>query len=110
MKLHEIKSKIELSPTMMGLAEEKRIINDIMKNTPEDIKANVEIFSEIMSNLLISRSTSFYEIATSDEDFFCVFSEWLLDLARFFEGPRHEEFTDLSRIYSTSPHNFKQFK
>jgi hypothetical protein len=101
--LNELKEALSKKPTMMGLSGEKGVIVELMKMGSNEILQEPQIFSEIMWDLLISRSTSFYAISDQDAAFFMAFSKWLKDMSDLVSGPRKEEMKDLARIYSLSP-------
>ena len=103
MNIQDIKERMAQLPTMMGLEEEKFIIETIMMIDPKSLNIDVQNLSDVMSDLLVSRSTSFYDITGTDKAFFNSFAKWLLDISTLFENPRKAEFVDLARIYSTFP-------
>lgn len=103
MNLIKIKEFLATMPTMMDLKDEKQIYQRIMDAESEINNHNISLLSEIINDLQISRSSSFYEITDSDKPFFLTFSNWLKDLAGKFSGPRIDEFVYLARIYSEFP-------
>jgi hypothetical protein len=103
MNLYEIAEKMHSLPTMMGLTEEKKIIAELMKLDMESIVGDWDLFSSIIADMLVSRSTSFYEIRENDKLFFIDFSQRLNALSVLVESPMKDELLDYSRIYALFP-------
>jgi hypothetical protein len=102
MNLVEIKQLLSEKPTMMDLADEKLIIKELMK-VDEDLVENLSLFLEIMDELLVSRSVSFYDLKNTDKPFFYSFSEWIEKISDRFEGGKRERIKDFARIYRRFP-------
>ena len=104
----EIKEEINKLPTMMGLEKEKLIIEKIMSIDKKKVIDEIDLFFEITDDLLISRSTSFYNMSESDKPFFISFSEWLRDIATLANETTKDGLVDLARIYSTFPEQIRK--
>ena len=74
-----------------------------MQIPERDVVSHVDILSSIMGDLLISRSTSYYEINQESKPQLLNFSRWLSHLSTLVGSPRKEELEDYARIYGQFP-------
>lgn len=79
-KLEALVKKWGELPTFMEIEQEILIINDIMQLSFYDIASNKELFCEIIENLELSHTESYYELTRKNERVFMDFYRWLADL------------------------------